>query len=123
MYLPLPVVLTLFFAALLPVLWLISEFQSRWWLRILCGVLSLGMCVFLAIAFAAVERFNYNAWYGSASAELIEVTIAGIEAGKTKEVVAGLKRLREDFSPTYQGRAHYDELVKRFVEGEKAAGN
>ena len=123
MYLPLPVVMTLVLAVLLPVGWLVSEFQSRRWLRILCGVLSLGMCVFLAIAVGTLQRLSYNAWYGAASAELIEATIAGIEAGKTKEVVAGLKGLRGDFFPTYQGRAHYDELVKRFVEEAKAAGN
>jgi len=103
MYLPLPVVMTLVLAVLLPVGWLVSEFQSRRWLRILCGVLSLGVCGFLAVAFGTLERLNYNAWYGTASAELIEATVAGIEAGKSKEVVAGLKGLRSDFYPTYQG--------------------
>lgn len=103
MDLPLPVVMTLVLAVLLPVGWLVSEFQSRRWLRILCGVLSLGVCGFLAVAFGTLERLNYNAWYGTASAELIEATVAGIEAGKSKEVVAGLKGLRSDFYPTYQG--------------------
>ncbi len=37
MYLPFPVVMTLLFAVLLPVGWLVSEFQPRRWLRILLG--------------------------------------------------------------------------------------
>ncbi|MCA9095445.1 MAG: hypothetical protein KDA68_18325 [Planctomycetaceae bacterium] len=119
MYLPFPVVMTLLFAVLLPVGWLISEFQPRRWLRILLGTLSLGMCVFLAMAFASLEQLKFNSWYGTASADLMDATIAGIEEGKTKEVVAGLKGLRDDFYPTYQGRADYDKLVERFVEGVK----
>lgn len=58
MYLPLPVVLIFVLAVLLPVGWVVSEFQPRRWLRILCGGVSLGVCGFVAIAVGTLERLN-----------------------------------------------------------------
>jgi len=118
-----PLNLTIIFclAVGLPLAWLASEFQSRRWLSILLGVLALSMGLFLAGAFSALERFNYNAWYGAASADLIDATIAEIEGGRTKDLLPVLRKLRDDFDPTYENRAHYDELVGRFVKQIEAA--
>ncbi|MGE0609075.1 MAG: hypothetical protein AB7O62_18420 [Pirellulales bacterium] len=105
----------------LPLAWLGSEFQSRRWLRVLLGTLSRTMCVFLASAFSLLERLSYNAWYGTASAELIDTTIGEIDGGRTEQLLPALRTLRGEFQPTYENKAHYDQLVEQFVqEVEKA---
>lgn len=106
-------------AAVLMVAWLLSEFQPRRWPRILLGSLSLAMCVFLALGLRVLERFNYNAWYGTASAELIDTTISEFEGGRTDRLVPALRELRGEFYPTYENRAHYDQLVEQFVRQVK----
>jgi len=113
--LPPQVVLIIVIAIALPIGWLISEFQSRRWPRIVLGCLSLMMCVFLASVFALVERFGYNAWYGTASAQLLDTTIAELEAGRADQLLPHLRELRGKFSPTYENRAHYDQLVEEFA--------
>ena len=62
------------------------------------------------------SRFNYNAWYGQASADLIDTTIAEIEAGRSQALLPRLKELRKSFWPTYEHRDHYDEKVAQFVK-------
>lgn len=118
---PPQLILAFILAAALPLTWLASEFQPRRWLRILLGLLSLVMVGVVALAFVIGERFNYNAWYGFASAELIDTTIAEIEGGRTEKLLPALRSLREEFRPTYEYRAHYDSLVEQFVNQVKAA--
>jgi hypothetical protein len=116
-----PQLLVLFVLAVgLPLGWLASEFQPRRWLRILLGILALTMSVFLALGFSLLERFNYNAWYGAASATLIGTTIAEIEDGRTDQLLPALRLLRREFDPTYINRAHYDQLVNQFAKEIKA---
>jgi hypothetical protein len=100
--------------------WLVSEFQPQRWLRITLGLCCIALCCSLAIAVGLLQRLNYNAWYGLASAELIDTTIKEVNAGRSAELVADLERLRKQFEPTYENRAHYDELVKQFVERRAA---
>jgi hypothetical protein len=106
----------LFLGAGVGLVWFASEFQDRRWLRLLLGCAALvliGGSVGLGVMI--VERFNSNAWYGVASGDLIDATVAGLEAGRKDEVVAELKRLRGQFQPTYENRARYDHLVEEYV--------
>ena len=96
--------------------WFASEFQGRRWHRLLlgcCAVVLVGGGAGLAATIA--ERFNGNAWYGTASGDLIDATVAGLEEGRADEVLAELKRLRGRFQPTYENRARYDRLVEEYV--------
>lgn len=106
--------LILLLALGLPIAWIWSEFQPRRWLRLLLGSLSLIVCALLAVAVGSLDRMNSNAWYGTASAKLLETTIAELEAGRSEQLLPALRTLHENFYPTYQGRAHYDELIERF---------
>lgn len=110
----LPVILILVIA--LPVAWCCSEFQNRVWIRILLGVLSLTMSFGVAFAVGSFERFNSNAWYGSASGDLITATVMKLEEGETEEVIEELKALRSRFHPTYESRANYHEHVRDYTE-------
>jgi hypothetical protein len=51
---------------------------------------------------------------------LIETVIANIEEGNHAELVIELKRLRNDFQPTYENRANYDGLINEFVDRMEA---
>jgi hypothetical protein len=100
----------------LPVAWLISEFQPRRWLRVTLGISSLTLSFIVAWAVGMLSHLQYNAWYGSASSQLIDTVVANIEAGKTDELLEELRKLKADFQPTYENRAHYDILVGHFAE-------
>jgi len=98
------------------VAWFASEFQGRRWLRLLLGCCALVLVGGVAgLAATLVERCNGNAWYGTASGDLIDATVAGLEKGRADEVLAELKRLRGRFQPTYENRARYDRLVEEYV--------
>lgn len=106
--------LIVFLTIALPVAWIASEFQERRWLRILAGCAALSMSFLVASGVGMLERLNSNAWYGSASKELIDTTIAELERGNTDQLVAELKTLQASFDPTYENRAQYDKLVAEF---------
>ena len=63
--------------------------------------------------------FNANAWYGTATKNLIDSTIEGIEKGKSEKVLTELRRLQQQYQPTYENRARYDVLVEETVERMK----
>jgi hypothetical protein len=111
-----PLILVLILLVVLPVAWLISEFQPRRWVRITLGLSSLALSFFVAWAVGSLSLFNYNAWYGSASTQLIDTVIDNIEAGNKVDLLRELRQLKVDYQPTYESRAKYDELVKRFAE-------
>lgn len=98
-----------------PLAWLASEFQQRVWLRVLLGSLAIAMSFAVAWLAGSLERLNSNAWYGFASKKLIESTLAELEQGDTSRLAAELKRLNEQFQPTYENRARYDQLVDEFA--------
>lgn len=107
--------LFLFLIVVAPVAWLISEFQQRAWLRIFLGVLSISMSFLLASLIGMLQHLNYNSSYGTASARLLDTTIAELETGRPDRLLQALRQLRGEFSPTYENRANYDQLVDRFA--------
>ena len=99
------------------VAWFASEYQGRVWLRQLLGCAAIVLVALGAgLGGTLLERINGNAWYSSASADLIDATVAGLEEGRTDEVLMELKHLRGRFQPTYENRSRYDRLVEEFVE-------
>ena len=107
----------------LPIAWLVSEFQSRRWLRIALGSGVLAMCFGVAFIAGSLDRFNSNAWYGHASLTLVETTVKQLETGKSTDVIQILKWLQSKFQPTYENRAGYDQLVNEYVERFGASGS
>jgi len=99
--------------------WLASEFQSRKEIRIGLGVTSLAMSFGVAwIAGSAAGSFqiwNANAWYGAASKDLIENTIAELENGNVDQVLTELRVLNSKLEPGYETKADYDKLVAAYA--------
>lgn len=101
---------------LAPVAWLISESSPRRWVRVTWGILAIVVsCGLTLLGTIVINTFSYNSYYGFSSQRLINTTITEIEAGRTEAVVAELKRLREEFHPTYENRGRYDQLVEQTV--------
>lgn len=108
--------LALIAVVLLPMAWLTSEFRSGPGVRITLGLASIACSFGVAFIAAQLVRLNYNAWYGTASERLIQAVIAETEARRTDHVLQILKRLDEEFGPTYENKGHYDELVQKTVD-------
>ncbi len=99
-----------------PIAWLLSEQQHRVWLRMSLGLAAILITSMATFFVVMLDRtFSYNAWYGAASHQLIDATVSGIERGRTEKVLTELKRLREEYHPTYENRARYDVLVQDAV--------
>jgi hypothetical protein len=109
------ITLIVLFIVAVPFAWLVSEFQPRSWLRVVLGVAAIVMSYFVAFVVGSLTRLNYNAHYGSASAELIQTVIVDLEGGNEDNLLRELKSLNTQYQPTYENRANYDELVNDFV--------
>ena len=99
----------------IPIAWFASEYQSRRWLRLVLGCLAIVLSFGIAVLVGSTERFNSNSWFGNASKELIDATVAELEAGNEDGVLRSLRTLQQKYSPTYENRARYDVLVKETV--------
>ena len=117
------IVLLIVLLIVVPIGWLISEFQTRVWLRITLGIVALGMSYFVAFVVGSLTQLNYNAWYGSASGDLIDTVTANVEAGNVEVLLRELRRLKNEYHPTYENRANYDKLVNEFVDRMAAASH
>lgn len=97
----------------LPIAWLVSEFRGSRRLRIGLGILAIGVMATCVWALCSVlTRFNYNAWYGSATGDLISTSLRQIEDGHLDHVLKIWRGLDQQYRPTYENRAHYDKLVE-----------
>jgi len=106
--------LAFFLIVALPIAWLASEFQNQRWIRIVSGCAAIAMSFLVAYVVGSFEHLAANDWYGGASKSLIDTTIEQIETGETERLLRELKTLQEQFQPTYQNRARYDELIEEF---------
>lgn len=114
-------ILLIFLLVALPAAWLLAEFKADRPVRIALGVLALGMVVFLAYGLGKVlTTFNHNAWFGGATKQLVETSIAQIEDGHSERVLKAWRALDAQYQPTYENRAGYKELVDGATKAMKA---
>ena len=99
--------------------WVVGEVTARPLLRRCAAVGFLVIAVLAGVGAGSLHLFNYNAWYGAATKLLIDESITQIEAGNLERVTVSWKGLREEYAPTYENRARYDELVKAAVAAMK----
>jgi hypothetical protein len=82
--------------------------------KILVAVnLTLALVAMLAANF--LTRLNYNMWYSCAASQLVESVVTELEEKRVDEVVVELKRLDDEFNPTYEHLGRWDELVEETV--------
>ncbi len=99
----------------IPIAWFVSEFKGGRRLRLILGCLAILLSFGVAGLVGWAERFNSNAWFGGASKNLIDTTIAELEAGNRDGVLRSLKTLQQEYAPTYENRAGYDVLIEQTV--------
>jgi len=96
----------------LPIAWLVSEFRGSRPLRIVLGVLAVTVTTFCVSALSTtLTGFNYNAWYGGATKDLIDASLVQIEDGHQDRVLKVWRGLNAQYQPTYENRAGYLELA------------
>src|ERR1700722_14963481 len=110
---------TLCFVIGCPIAWLASEFQERRWPRILFGIAAIASSFGVAALVGALQMWNANVWYGNATKELVDTTIAELEAGNQTAVLASLKELQRQFEPGYENRLEYNNLIGVAVDRMK----
>ena len=77
----------------LPVAWLVAEFRWKRPVRVTLGVLAV-LCSFgVAAIIGMLFELNYNAWYGSATKDLINTTVEQVEDGQLDRVMTVLRSL------------------------------
>jgi hypothetical protein len=108
-------VIVLFLVVALPVAWLLAEFRWSRKVRIGLGIAAILMSFGVASLVGLLERLNSNAWFGYASKELIDTTVAELDAGHTERVLHTFRQLQSQYAPTYENRARYDKLVEQAV--------
>ena len=101
---------------LFPILWFVSEFQDKRWPRIMLGVAAIGMSYFVASVVGLVQNFSDNAYFGNASQQLVDTTVTQLEADNAEQVLQELKTLQDNYYPTYENRADYEELVEEYSQ-------
>src|SRR6056297_1781229 len=116
-------VIVLLIVISLPIAWFASEFGKRRPLRIALGIAAIASAMGVAYLVGHLSRWNYNAWYGCASKDLVETTVTQIEDGNIDRVMSVLRRLNLDYRPTYENRAHFDELVSEAVSQMNGDGD
>ena len=116
----LPIILFLTIA--FPVAWFLSEFQDQKWLRIVLGCGAIAMSFLVAAGVGMLQQLNYNTWYGDASQQLIETTLAELKADNKTCVIDNLTWLNGSFHPSYENRENYDELISAYVNRFKQSG-
>lgn len=111
--------ITLALTVLLPIAWLVADFQGTAVVRRVVGMIALLWSFGIAAMVGMIRDFNANSYFTFASKDLLEASAGHLRAGKNEVVLREWTRLIEEFHPTYENRAQYRELVDQAIEGMK----
>ena len=101
---------------LLPLAWLVSEFQDRTLLRIFLGCVCLVAVGFCSHGLGRVlATFEANSYFAQSNKMLIDGIIFVLKDGREDQVLAELKSLNREYDPSYESRSELDMLVNTFV--------
>ena len=105
-------IVPLLFAMALLLGWLLSEFQPRRWLRIVLGSACLGLGVLLAYGIGELlQGFRDNIAFCTATADLVDTTIAQLEKHRCDQTLAELRHFRQ------KCELNYETHPQKFAEG------
>lgn len=93
-------------------IWMLAEFRQDRAARVIFGSLTLFLGLGAGVVLSMLNEFNYNAWYGSATKNLIDTIVIQVEDGNLDRVMTVLRGLNRQYQPTYENRAGYRDLVE-----------
>jgi hypothetical protein len=103
--------------------WLVLEKTAGAAWRIAAGLITMALVSFSVWCVTYIGMvFNYNAYYGSATRDLIESSLAALERDDEETVRKVFRGLRDQYHPTYEHNARYAEQVAeaaRHLRGEE----
>lgn len=110
-------------AVIVPLAWLVAEARRPNHLRTALGVATIAIVVAVtALVVRIGTGLEYNAWHGTATANLLRASIDATEDGHVERVVSVWRGLERRFHPTYENRGRYKELVEdatRQIRGDE----
>lgn len=109
-------------------IWIIAEYKQNRSARIILGSLTLFLGLGAAAVITLLNQFNYNAWYGVATKNLLDTIVLQVDDGNLDRVMTVLRGLNRQYQPTYENRAGYRELAEEATarmrgDGEIAKGS
>ena len=113
------IIILLIITATLPIAWLIAEFRASVAVRRTLGVITILWSFGVAVVVGTLQNYNANSYFTAASKDLLEASLQHLRAGKTELVLREWARANDEFSPTYENRARYKQIVEQAIEGMK----
>lgn len=113
------IIILLIITATLPIAWLIAEFRASVAVRRTLGVTTILWSFGVAAMVGTLQNFNANSYFTAATKDLLETSVQHLRAGKTEAVLREWARANDEFSPTYENRARYKQIVEQAIEGMK----
>ncbi len=104
---------------ILPIAWLVAEFNGRPGVRRTLGLLALLWSFGVAALVGSLGNFNANIYFTDATKDLLDASVGALKTGKTDVVIREWTRANEEFHPTYENRARYRQIVDQAIEGMK----
>lgn len=111
--------LVLIATTLLPVGWLLADIWGSPAARRTLGVISILWSYVIAYAIGSLKELDSNAYFGSATKDLIECSVQQMQAERSEIVQREWTRINEEYQPTYENRGHYREIVDEAIERMK----
>ena len=113
------IALLILFSVALPLAWIIADLRGSATVRRTLGAIAILWSFGVAALVGSLERLNSNAYFTRASKNLLEVSVQQLRAGNTEAVLRELSRANDEFSPTYENRARYEQIARQAADGMK----
>jgi hypothetical protein len=106
--------LMFFLCAALPIAWLVSEFQSRRWIRIVFGIAALSIVGLIAYGWTALlTTFTSNLEFSETTKTLLVAIDEGLASNDSERVQTDIRQFAKNYQPSYETSCVGE--VKKFV--------
>jgi len=113
------IILLLFITAALPIAWLVADFKAPPIIRRILGIVTILWSFGVASLVGILQVFDANIYFTGATKDLLTNSVQALKAGKTETVIREWVRADDQFHPTYENRAAYQQIVDGAIEGMK----
>lgn len=113
------IILLLLITISLPIAWFIVDLAGYVLARRILGILAILGSFGVAALVGTLRTFEANAYFSTATKQLLTESVAQLKTGHTLPVTRAWMRANEQFHPTYENRAHYQQIVDEAVSDMK----